>query len=84
MSGQLSRIEMESIVRTALTDNISALEDFSGIKTENDIMLEAEAWEAAEQYIDELSVDKLSDLCNAIEKYLAKEPYRIDWQKYRQ
>lgn len=82
MNGQLSRIEMEDVVRTALTDNISALEDFSGIKTDNDLMLEADAWEAAEQYLGELPEKELENLCGDIEKYLANEPYRIKWPKH--
>lgn len=81
MNGQLSRFEMEDIVRTALTDNISALEDFSGIKIEGDIMLEANAWDAAEQYLGELPDGELERLCNDIENYLATEPYRIKWRK---
>ena len=81
MNGQLSNYEMEDIVRTTLTDNLSALEEFSGIDT-SDMMSEAEAWNAAEQYLGQLSESSLRQLCAEINAHINTDPSRIQWGKY--
>lgn len=82
MSGQLSTSEKTEAILAVLSENISALEAFSGTETYGDVMLEHLAWETAEEYVNALPEEKLNELYDHVEKYNNDQSYSIPWNKY--